>query len=67
LVGAISNGPGHSGELRRIAANVVKVLAKRWRQHDDSDAAHKLVTSHLRLSEICNGVSMGLVDSSARA
>src|SRR5271168_1508655 len=25
------------------------------------------VTSHLRLSEICNGVSMGLVDSSARA
>jgi RNA polymerase sigma-32 factor len=24
-------------------------LAKRWRQHHDSDAAHKLVTSHLRL------------------
>jgi RNA polymerase sigma-32 factor len=25
------------------------VLAKRWREHQDSEAAHKLVTSHLRL------------------
>jgi len=25
------------------------MLAKRWREHSDSDAAHKLVTSHLRL------------------
>jgi RNA polymerase sigma-32 factor len=25
------------------------VLAKRWREHNDSAAAHKLVTSHLRL------------------
>src|SRR6266404_7068625 len=25
------------------------VLAKRWREHGDHDAAHKLVTSHLRL------------------
>ncbi|PNG25775.1 RNA polymerase sigma factor RpoH [Methylocella silvestris] len=25
------------------------MLAKRWREHADSDAAHKLVTSHLRL------------------
>jgi RNA polymerase sigma-32 factor len=25
------------------------MLAKRWREHDDPDAAHKLVTSHLRL------------------
>ena len=25
------------------------MLAKRWRQHGDRDAAHKLVTSHLRL------------------
>jgi RNA polymerase sigma-32 factor len=25
------------------------MLAKRWQQHGDSDAAHKLVTSHLRL------------------
>src|SRR5437588_1713647 len=25
------------------------VLAKSWREHDDRDAAHRLVTSHLRL------------------
>src|SRR3990167_469163 len=25
------------------------MLAKRWREHDDYDAAHQLVTSHLRL------------------
>jgi RNA polymerase sigma-32 factor len=25
------------------------MLAKRWREHQDSDAAHRLVTSHLRL------------------
>jgi RNA polymerase sigma-32 factor len=25
------------------------MLGKRWREHGDSDAAHKLVTSHLRL------------------
>jgi RNA polymerase sigma-32 factor len=25
------------------------MLAKRWNEHDDVDAAHKLVTSHLRL------------------
>jgi len=25
------------------------MLAKRWREHDDTKAAHKLVTSHLRL------------------
>src|SRR6516162_7461132 len=25
------------------------MLAKRWREHDDRDAAHQLVTSHLRL------------------
>ena len=25
------------------------MLAKRWQEHQDSEAAHKLVTSHLRL------------------
>ena len=25
------------------------MLAKRWQEHNDSDAAHRLVTSHLRL------------------
>ena len=24
------------------------MLAKRWREHEDSEAAHKMVTSHLR-------------------
>jgi RNA polymerase sigma-32 factor len=25
------------------------MLAKRWAEHEDAEAAHKLVTSHLRL------------------
>ena len=25
------------------------MLAKRWREHEDSEAAHRLITSHLRL------------------
>src|SRR6266508_3789072 len=28
---------------------LIILLAKRWREHGDRDAAHKLVTSHLRL------------------
>src|SRR6266852_2071980 len=32
--------------LEREAENM---LGKRWREHGDSDAAHKLVTSYLRL------------------
>ena len=39
-------------EIRRfpmLTADEEFVLAKRWREHGDSDAAHKLVTSHLRL------------------
>ena len=39
-------------EIRRfpmLAAEEESVLAKRWREHGDADAAHKLVTSHLRL------------------
>src|SRR2546430_17591672 len=32
------------------------MLAKRWREHADRDAAHKLVTSHLRLvTQIASG------------
>ena len=47
------------GNLRRYLQEIRKfpmlkpeeeyMLAKRWREHDDSDAAQKLVTSHLRL------------------
>jgi RNA polymerase sigma-32 factor len=39
-------------EIRKfplLEPNEEYMLAKRWREHDDSEAAHKLVTSHLRL------------------
>ena len=39
-------------EIRRfpmLEAGEEYMLAKRWREHEDVDAAHKLVTSHLRL------------------
>ena len=39
-------------EIRKfpmLAADEEYILAKRWREHNDSGAAHKLVTSHLRL------------------
>src|SRR5207249_3144560 len=39
-------------EIRRFPMLQVEeesALAKRWREHGDADAAHKLVTSHLRL------------------
>ena len=39
-------------EIRKfpmLAAEEEYMLAKRWREHADPDAAHKLVTSHLRL------------------
>ncbi len=39
-------------EIRRfpmLAPEEEFLLAKRWREHGDSEAAHKLVTSHLRL------------------
>ena len=40
------------GEIRRfpmLERQEEYMLAKRWREHDDRDAAHHLVTSHLRL------------------
>jgi RNA polymerase sigma-32 factor len=39
-------------EIRRfpmLAPEEEYMLAKRWREHEDLDAAHRLVTSHLRL------------------
>ncbi|MFX8581967.1 sigma-70 factor domain-containing protein, partial [Acinetobacter baumannii] len=39
-------------EIRRfpmLEAEQEFMLAKRWREHGDVDAAHQLVTSHLRL------------------
>jgi RNA polymerase sigma-32 factor len=40
------------GQIRRLPMlerQEEYMLAKRWREHGDRDAAHKLVTSHLRL------------------
>jgi RNA polymerase sigma-32 factor len=39
-------------EIRKfpmLEANEEYMLAKRWREHEDPEAAHRLVTSHLRL------------------
>ena len=39
-------------EIRRfpmLEPNEEYMLAKRWQQHEDTEAAHKLVTAHLRL------------------
>ncbi len=39
-------------EIRKfpmLEAEEEYMLAKRWREHDDTEAAHRLVTSHLRL------------------
>ena len=44
--------PHYLEEIRRfpmLERQEEYVLAKRWREHGDRDAAHKLVTSHLRL------------------
>src|SRR5216683_815641 len=35
------------------------MLAKRWKEHEDPEAAHKLVTSHLRLVARQNGYHGG--------
>ena len=43
---------GYLAEIRRfpmLSHEEEYVLARRWREDDDIDAAHKLVTSHLRL------------------
>ena len=50
---------GPEGNLSRYLQDIRKfpmlehdeefMLAKSWREHDDTEAAHKLVTSHLRL------------------
>ena len=45
-------GKGYLSDIGRFAMlerNREYELAKRWREHDDRDAAHHLVTSHLRL------------------
>jgi RNA polymerase sigma-32 factor len=51
-VGAESNLARYLQEIRRfpmLEPEEEFMLAKRWREHEDAQAAHKLVTSHLRL------------------
>jgi RNA polymerase sigma-32 factor len=46
-------GPNYLGDIRRFALlerEQEYALARRWREHGDRDAAHQLVTSHLRLA-----------------
>ncbi|MEN2494495.1 MAG: RNA polymerase sigma factor RpoH [Hyphomicrobiaceae bacterium hypho_1] len=52
----LAEGPGglshYLGEIRRfpmLEPDKEYMLAKRWREHEDMEAAQKLVTSHLRL------------------
>ncbi len=52
----VTEGPGglsrYLEEIRRfpmLEPDQEYMLAKRWQEHEDTDAAHQLVTSHLRL------------------
>ncbi|MFN4354663.1 RNA polymerase sigma factor RpoH [Parvibaculum sp.] len=55
----LAPAPNPEGSLSRYLQEIRKfpmlepqeeyMLAKRWKEHEDTDAAHKLVTSHLRL------------------
>jgi RNA polymerase sigma-32 factor len=52
FVGGESSLPNYLKGVRRfpmLEPQDEYMLAKRWREHGDRDAAHKLVTSHLRL------------------
>ncbi|SMH30473.1 RNA polymerase sigma factor RpoH [Azospirillum agricola] len=51
-IGAESNLSRYLQEIRKfpmLEPQKEYMLAKRWQQHEDSGAAHQLVTSHLRL------------------
>ncbi|PWC53025.1 RNA polymerase sigma factor RpoH [Azospirillum sp. TSO22-1] len=52
VISAESNLSRYLQEIRKfpmLAPQEEYMLAKRWQEHEDSQAAHKLVTSHLRL------------------
>ncbi len=61
MAAAVATVPviGHEGNLNRYLQDIRRfpmldvgeeyMLAKAWREHGDTDAAHRLVTSHLRL------------------
>jgi RNA polymerase sigma-32 factor len=42
------------------------MLAKAWVDHGDTEAAHKLVTSHLRLAEVISEANVGLMQAVKR-
>src|ERR1700752_2529156 len=47
--GGLSRYLSEIRKFPRLAKDQEFMLAKAWQQHQDSDAAHQLVTSHLRL------------------
>ncbi len=49
LEGGLSHYLAEIRKFPMLAPEEEFMLGKRWREHGDSDAAHKLVTSHLRL------------------
>ena len=52
VLSAEGNLSRYLAEIRKfpmLEANQEYMLAKRWREHGDTEAAHQLVTSHLRL------------------
>jgi RNA polymerase sigma-32 factor len=52
VVGSEGNLARYLQDIRKfpmLAPEEEYMLAKSWREHEDTDAAHKLVTSHLRL------------------
>jgi len=52
VINSESNLSRYLQEIRKfpmLAPEEEYMLAKRWQEHEDSQAAHKLVTSHLRL------------------
>jgi alternative sigma factor RpoH len=52
VISSESNLSRYLQEIRKfpmLAPEEEYMLAKSWQEHEDSDAAHKLVTSHLRL------------------
>jgi len=52
VIGSESNLARYLQEIRQfpmLAPDEEYMLGKRWREHNDIDAAHRLVTSHLRL------------------
>jgi RNA polymerase sigma-32 factor len=42
------------------------MLAKRWVDHQDTEAAHKMVTSHLRQAEVVSEANVGLMQAVKR-